>query len=628
MCGIVGAVSAGPVAPSLVERMRDRLEHRGPDAAGLWSSADGRVCLGHRRLAVIDLSEEANQPFVSWDGRFVVTYNGELYNFRGLRAELARLGAQFRTASDTEVLVEAFRAWGEDCLTRLSGMFAFAIWDGADRRLFCARDRAGEKPFHYAVVGDSFVFASELKSLLLWPGLRQVVDYEALADFFVLGCIADPKTIWRHVHKLEAGHALWVEHDEDGARAGTPRQWWDLVFEPDRTVSDWRPLIRDTLEHVVGEMSYADVPVGAFLSGGVDSSSVTAALRRGGLSVSTFTIGFAEEGFDERGWAREVARLYGTDHSERAVEPGDLVGAFPDTVLWHYDEPYNDHSYLPTYYVCRAAREAITVSLSGDGGDETFAGYNRYRDLAAWRGPLPLNGATARPPRNHLARLAQAGAGLLRLPVPKPARPPNGALLGSISTCIPEDRLRRVARGPLAAALAGYSPRETVLAHARKAPPDEVGIVNTRRYLDLKLTLGSDILVKVDRASMAVALEVRPVYLHRDVLELAARIPPGLLADGREPKKLLKSALEPWLPLDLLYREKAGFTMPLGSWLRSDLQGLLGDLDRDGGPLGELLEPAFVRQAVAEHLAGESDSHADMTLHGLVFLDRWLDRWA
>jgi asparagine synthase (glutamine-hydrolysing) len=636
MCGIVGALSPEPVDPGLVERMRDRLAHRGPDAAGLWRSQDGRVCLGHRRLAVIDLSEEANQPFVSPDGRFVVTYNGELYNFRRLRAELERLGAVFRTTSDTEVLLEAFRAWGEACLDRLSGMFAFAIWDAREQRLFCARDRAGEKPFYYATTDGSFVFASELKSLLLWPGFRRELDYEALADFFVLGCVADPRTIWRGARKLAPGHALAVDLGPEGARVGTPRQWWDLVFEPDRTVTDWRPAILDTLERAVSEMAYADVPVGAFLSGGVDSSSIAAALTRTGHDVSTFTVGFAEFEFDEREWAREVARLFDTDHTERVVRAGDVGAVFPETVLWHYDEPFNDHSYLPTYYVSRAAREAITVSLSGDGGDETFAGYGRYRDLAAWTGRLPSsNGAV---PAGRLPALVRSGATAVRaraaravgarLAPPRRARPvPTGALYGAISTCLPENGLRSAARGPLAHALAGYSPRESVLDLLRKAPPDEVGLVNARRYLDLKLTLGSDILVKVDRASMAVSLEVRPVYLHRDVLELAARIPPERLADGDEAKKLLKSALEAWLPRGVLYRRKAGFTMPFGPWLRGELRTLLDDVRGEGRPLGELIEPAFVRKAVASHLAGTSDPHAGMTLHGLVFLDRWLERW-
>jgi asparagine synthase (glutamine-hydrolysing) len=588
MCGIAGALSPVPVDAGVVERMRDRLAHRGPDAAGLWRSPDERVCLGHRRLAVIDLSAEANQPFVSADGRFVVTYNGELYNFRALRSELAQLGAGFRTACDTEVLLEAYRAWGESCLDRLSGMFAFAIWDAREQRLFCARDRAGEKPFYYALAAGSFLFASELKSLLLWPSFRRELDHEALADFFVLGCVADPRTIWRGARKLEPGHSLTVDLTESGPRVGAPRQYWDLSFEPDRSVSDWRPVIRETVQRAAAEMAYADVPTGAFLSGGVDSSSVVAALSHSGHRVSTFTSGFDEESFDERRFAREVARRYRTEHTERLVEPRDVADAFPDTVLWHYDEPFNDHSYLPTLCVCRAARKSITVALTGDGGDEAFAGYNRYAELAAGTG--------------------------------------NGNLTSAISACIGEHALRRVARGRLADALTGYSPSETVASHLRKAPPAEVGLVNSRRYLDLKLTLGSDLLVKIDRASMAVSLEVRPVYLHRAVLELAARIPPELLATPSLAKKLLKSALEPWLPKRLLYREKSGFTMPLGSWLRGDLRGLLGNLG--GGPLGELISPTFVSETVDSHLNGNRAADASMTLHGLVFLDRWLERWA
>ena len=586
MCGITGAVSTRPVDTDLVERMRDLLVHRGPDAAGLWRSADRRVCLGHRRLAVVDLSPEANQPFVSGDGRYSLTYNGELYGFHRLREEL---GVPFRTSSDTEVLLEAYRAWGESCLDRLSGMFAFAIWDSVEQRLFCARDRAGEKPFYYALTGGSFVFASELKSLLLWPSLRTELDYEAVADFFVLGCVVDPRTIWRGVRKLEPGHSLTVELRDGSVTVGTPRQWWDLRLEPDRSVTDWRPEILETLTRVAGEMAQADVPVGAFLSGGVDSSSIVAAVARGGRPLSTFTSGFEAEPFDERRWARTVADRYAADHTESLVEPADVESVFPDWVLRHFEEPFNDHSYLPVLCVSRAAREAVTVALTGDGADELFAGYARYMELA--------DGSYG-----------------------------EAHVLNSISAVTSEKELRPVARGPLADALETYSPTERIREFLHNAPPEEVGVVNSRRYVDLKLTLGGDLLVKVDRASMAVSLETRAVYLHRDMLDLARRIPPEVLADGSEAKKVLKAALEPWLPADLLYRKKQGFSMPLGTWFCNGLRPLLAGLEDESRPLYGLVDPRFVASTVDRHLRGDGDR--SMGLHGFVLLDRWLERWA
>jgi asparagine synthase (glutamine-hydrolysing) len=625
MCGIVGAVSRDPVELALVERMRDRLVHRGPDAAGLWSTEDRRVCLGHRRLAIIDLSPEANQPFASSDGRFVITHNGEIYNFRALRRELEQLGVTFRTNSDTEVLVEAFRRWGADCLPRLSGMFAFAIWDAEKGRLFCARDRAGEKPFHYAQIDGAFVFASELKSLLLWPGFRRELDYTALADFFTFGFIPDPKTVWAAAAKLPPGHSLTVELTPDGPRVSEPAPYWDLEFTPDTSVDDWGAEVRATVTSAADEMSFADVPLGAFLSGGVDSSSVTAALSRAGRSVETFTIGFEDGDFDERPWAEKVARAYKTAHTARLVHADDIESAFRETILWHYDEPFNDHSYLPTYYVCREARRSITVALSGDGGDELFGGYGKYRRLAR---RASLERALSRP----VTQLAAVGARSI-LPSHNGWRERLGhyevsapELLGRmLTTGLTAPALRTAARGPLAATLADYDPMDTVERVLRQAPPEEVGLVNSMRYLDFKLTLGSGILTKVDRASMAVSLEVRPVYLHRDLLALAGRIPGPLLADGRETKKVLKAAFAPWLPHDLLHRPKMGFAMPLGSWLRGGLDSIPEPGTAPQSRLRDVIDVDYVRSVTRTHRSGVADLTA--SFHSFLFLEHWLEKW-
>ena len=621
MCGIVGVLGEGPVDRALVEEMRDRLVHRGPDAAGLWSSSDGRVCLGHRRLTIIDPSPEANQPFVSADGRLAIVLNGEIYNFRSLRTELEREGVVFRTRSDTEVLLEAYRAWSEDCLSRLSGMFAFAIWDESLGRLFCARDRAGEKPFHYAATSGGFAFASELKALLPWSGFRKEIDWTAVADFLSLGFVPDPKTVWEGAKKLPPGHCLDVVLRETGEPVvGEPRSYWDFDLEPDHAVVEWEERIRDALEDAAGEMTVADVPVGTFLSGGVDSSSVTAALAKGGTRLTAFTVGFEESAYDERPWAELVARTYGVEHIERTVVPGDVASVFRDTILWHYDEPFNDFSYLPTYYVCREARRSITVALSGDGGDEVFGGYGKYALLARRAG---LERSLSRP----VSQLVAAGARGV-LPGPELRRradryrvPHDELLLSTLVTGIPPKDLRDVARGPLADVLETYDPTDSVRPHLAKAPPAEVGLVDAMRYLDFKTTLGAGILTKVDRASMAVSLEVRPVYLNREVLDLARRVPGARLARRNEAKTLLKSAVSPWLPDAVVKRPKMGFAMPLGEWLRTEIGS---EVDRGAGRIAEVVEPAFTAEVRGRHLRGEDRTAA---LHSLVFLDHWLERW-
>lgn len=622
MCGIVGVLGREPVDESLVVVMRDRLVHRGPDAEGVWSSPDNRVCLGFRRLAIIDPSPDANQPFVSADGRLAIVLNGEIYNFRSLRSELETLGASFRTRSDTEVLLEAYRAWGPGCLARLSGMFAFAIWDRDEARLFCARDRAGEKPFHYAVADGSFAFASELKALLPWSELRQEIDWTAVADFLTFGFIPDPKTIWTGVRKLPPGH--WLAVDLAGeATVAEPVPYWDFELDPDESVDDWSDAIRSTLERAAAEMTVSDAPVGMFLSGGVDSSSVAAALACAGQPLTAYTIGFEEGDYDESAWAAQVAEAYGVPHVCRTVRPADVDSAARDRILRHYDEPFNDQSYLPTYFVCREARRSITVALTGDGGDETFAGYRKYRQLAQRAG---VERGLSRP----VTQLVAAGVeGILPSESRLRARfhpyrqNADELVLSMLVTGVETKVLREFARGPLGQVLRSYDPLDSVRPHLLNAPPTEVGLVDSMRYLDVKTTLAGGILTKVDRASMAVSLETRPVYLHRDMLDLARRIPGRRLVTGREAKTLLKEALEPWLPHELLHRPKMGFAMPLGDWLRGGFD--LGGNATGRKPLADVLDSSWLEQVRLHHLAGEDRTTA---LHAFSCLQGWLEHWA
>ncbi len=625
MCGIVGAVSTAPVSQKLIEGMRDRLEHRGPDHAGVWRSDDGRVCFGHRRLSIIDLSPEANQPFISRDGRFVVTFNGEIYNFKELRKELETQGIEFFTDSDTEVLIESFRRWGDNCPEKLSGMFAFALWDKDERRLFCARDRAGEKPFYYAMTGDSFIFASELKALLPYPGFRQDLDHAALIDFLTLGFVAEPKSIWKDCRKLPAGHSLSVSMKPDGSvKASEARAFWDWELRPDYSVKDWGPQILNALQNASAEMAFADVPVGTFLSGGVDSSSVTAALSKSGCSVQTFTIGFEDQTYDERPWARKVAELYRTRHTEKTVRADDIPADF-QKLLWHYDEPFNDYSYLPTFHVCREARKSITVALSGDGGDEVFGGYRKYQRLGLMETvdrfmPAPVNRILALGANAFLPNTSRFRRTVLQYTADVPKM-----MLDALTLGFQLPVLRAASRGELAETLRHYSPMEVVSSLLERAPPDEVGLINSMRYLDLKLTLAGDILVKVDRASMAVSLEVRPVYLHREILELAARIPPRLLADRSHSKEVLKRALKPWLPDSILYRRKQGFAMPLKNWIGESLRHLFTE-QIEASPVDELLDPQLLRDVADKHISGKADQTS--VIHSLFFLRHWAAKWA
>jgi|tagenome__1003787_1003787.scaffolds.fasta_scaffold20988996_5 asparagine synthase (glutamine-hydrolysing) len=622
MCGIAGALSRSPVAEKTITAMRDTLAHRGPDAAAVWRSRDERVALGHRRLAIIDLDARSNQPMVSHDGRLVITFNGEIYNYKALRRELELEGVAFRTQSDTEVLLEAFRRWGQAMPERLSGQFAFAIWDADTRRLFCARDRAGEKPFHYALVDGAFLFASEIKALLEWPGFPRRIDHQALIDFLAMGFIADPKTVWRDIRKLPPAHWISVELSEAGAAVVEgPTRYWSLRFAPrDRDVS--ADELRAALVHAADETAVADVPLGTFLSGGVDSSAVTAALSLSGHDVRSFTIGFDEAGYDERPWARQVAERYHTRHTERTVDASDVVPVM-DRLNWHYDEPFGDYSSIPTYYLCREARQSITVALSGDGADELFAGYRKYQRLARraeLSGVLPRGVAAfiskALPDGKHWHRtLRQYGLAAPQM------------LTDMLCIGFPLPLLRQVARGPLAEALRDYDPSLLVEELLTNAPPEEVGLINAMRHLDFALTLPGDMLVKVDRASMASSLEVRALFLQRDVMELAAAIPPRQLANRDAAKLLLKDAARPWLPHALLDRRKQGFAMPLPQWLREE-SALGGRLQSPVGqaPVDELLDATKLVSLRTAHANGVRD--ATGMLHGVFVLGQWFERWS
>ncbi|HTV46354.1 MAG TPA: XrtA/PEP-CTERM system amidotransferase [Stellaceae bacterium] len=615
MCGIAGIFDCrgrGETDRRLLRRMTDVLGHRGPDGDGFYYAPG--VGLGHRRLAIIDLAG-GDQPLFNEDRSVSVVFNGEIYNFQELMTELVALGHVFRTRCDTEVIVHAWEEWGERCLDRFDGMFAFALCDERSETLFLARDRFGEKPLYYSLLNDGrLLFGSELKSLLASPELDRRLDPQAIEEFFAFGYIPDPRSIYQGVRKLPPANFLVLRR---GEAIGEPRPYWDLRFIDGVGIGQ-----REAEEELIGRLResvrlrmIADVPLGAFLSGGVDSSAVVAmmaGLRR--EPVSTFSIAFGTSGFDESAYAAAVARRYRTDHHVRHVDPNafDLL----DRLATIYDEPFGDSSALPTLRVCAMARENVTVALSGDGGDEVFAGYRRYRWHVseervrrvlprALRGPLfGLLGAIY-PKLDWAPRPLRAKATLIEL-----ARDPADAYVASVSVCT-EPLRRRLFSPALARDLQGYDAGEVVRGHiARSGSEDPLSQV---QYADFKTYLPGDILTKVDRASMARSLEVRVPLLSHPFVEWAARLPSHCRLVRGEGKAIFKSALAAHLPDDILYRPKQGFAVPLAAWFRGPLrEPMRRRLDGPALRQSGLFDMATIGRLLDQHQAGVRDHSATL----------------
>ncbi len=623
MCGIAGifhAETPKPVDPRRVERMCDVLAHRGPDGAGIWTAPG--VGLGHRRLSIIDITGSP-QPMHSVGGRAVIVFNGEIYNFQELRCELEGLGAQFKTGGDTEVILQAWLQWGVDCLTRLHGMFAFALYDRERRELFLARDRLGVKPLFMAPLSDgSLAFASELKGLLAHPLLRREVDPLALEDYLAWGYVPDHRSFLKGVEKLPAGHYRLLRQ---GNLPTSSVQWWDISFA-DRAKGATADLSAELLHHMragVASRMISDVPLGAFLSGGVDSSSVVALMAETSREpVRTCSIGFDVAALDETSYAQAVATRFGSEHRSRIVDPNDF--SVIDRIAEIFDEPFADASALPTLRVCELARENVTVALSGDGADEAFAGYRRQlfhaREEAA-RAVLPASlrvpvfGALGRawPKADWAPRPLRAKATLLALA----ASGEEGYARG-LAVIAPEQRERLYSDAFLR--LRGeYRAEDPLIATMRQAPARNG--LDRAQYADLKFWLPGDILTKVDRTSMAVSLEAREPLLDHRLIEFAARLPQRQRIRGMQGKWLVKHTMERYLPRDILYRPKQGFVTPLAQWLRGPLAaearaiGASSTLARTGWFNAKRLSVL-----AEEHISGRSD-HARL-LWQLLMLDR------
>lgn len=627
MCGIAGVVRFAAdqaVDEEVLMAMGRAISHRGPDAQGIWS--DGGIGLVHRRLSIIDL-EGGDQPIGNEDGSIQVVFNGEIYNYRTLRRDLESRGHVFRTSSDTEVLVHLYEENGPALVNHLRGMFAFAIWDNERKRLLLARDRLGIKPLYVYRGGDAVVFGSELKAILAWPGLRRELDPIALEDYLAFGVVPGSRSIFRGVEKLPAAHVLEVGH---GRLQSDARRYWRLHLDPDSSLSveSWTESVKAKIDEVVKLHLIADVPVGALLSGGIDSSLLVAeCARHASGPLRTFSIGFRERAFDELPYARDVARRYGTEHIDEVVTP-DAVSLI-DELTHHFDEPFADASAVPSYLVARLASQSVKVVISGDGGDEAFGGYARYaHDLAEarLRGRIPhwfRHGALGPlaaiwPKADWLPRPLRAKTRLTNL-----ALDPEFAYANTMMLC--RDPLRRkLLASRLAAEVDGHDPSWLIRREYRDASRGDAlgGMIGA----DTAVILPDDFLVKVDRSSMAHGLEVRPPLLDHELVELTARMPSDLKVRRGQTKWLLRACFRGELPDSILDRPKQGFEVPLDLWLRGPLRDMFEDvvLGADS-TVADLLDIRVVRALARAHCQGIG-RHGPI-LWSVLMLARWSERY-
>ncbi len=598
MCGICGIFEFDrqePFPDALIRRMSNTIVHRGPDDEGIYSGEG--VGFGFRRLSIIDVGG-GHQPISNEDGSLWVMLNGEIYNYPELRRELESQGHCLSTRSDTETIVHLYEEYGEKCFERLRGMFAIALWDSRKRRLLLARDRVGKKPLYFAADGQRIVFGSELKALLAAGNLSRQVDPEALSDYFSFGYIPAPKTIYRAVRKLLPGHYLVASGMELREVC-----YWDFGFGKveNRSEDEWCEILRHELCEATRVRLMSEVPLGAFLSGGVDSSAVVANMSRLlQRPVTTCSIGFSEQEYDEAENARDVANFFRTEHHEEMVKPNALD--ILDKLVWHYDEPFADSSAVPTYYVSRIARRHVTVALGGDGGDESFAGYRRYyfdkveNDLRRHVPPAIRNsvfGLLGRiyPPLAWAPRVFRAKATLESL-----SRSPLAGYFNSISIFRPADK-QKLFTPDFQNNLNDYN-SIGVLEHYynRAGTEDQLSRI---QYVDIKTYLPDDILAKVDRASMAVSLEVRAPLLDHKLMERAATVPSSLKLHGKTGKYIFKKAIASQVPSEVLKRRKQGFAVPLNRWFRKELRELTQEtlFGTDDG----ILDRGFLKRIWDQH---------------------------
>jgi asparagine synthase (glutamine-hydrolysing) len=624
MCGICGELrfDGRAVDPAELLGMRDRLVHRGPDAEGLYLAPDARAGLGFRRLRIIDLSANGNQPMENEDGTVRVVFNGEIYNFRELRARCEARGHRFRSRTDTEVIVHLYEDRGVEAIEALDGMFAIAIWDERRRRLILARDRAGKKPLFYYRSEACLAFASEMKAFVARPDFDVDIDRASIPYYFTFGYVPNPATFYRNVFHVPPGTVMTV--DADGTIAS--RRYWRLEFP---RAGEVKPIaradavagVRDRVTQAVQRRLVSDVPLGAFLSGGLDSTIVVGLMSRAiAEPIKTFSIGFeGDPAYDETSYARLASQRYGTDHTEFRVSPS-AIGLI-DTLLWHHDGPFGDSSAVPTYIVSRLTREKVTVVLTGDGGDELFAGYLRfYAAVLAERLPrlagraaeLMLSALPTPSNDRHLLSRAQRFFRVANRPFDERLAEWSALFYGSVAELL---------RPEFAATLQPIEP----LRHLR----DELPVMDGRSLLSRALHanfvsyLADDLLVKADRCTMANSLEARSPFLDRELVEYVAQLPDEYKLRGRETKSILREAFADLVPPPILNRGKMGFGVPLGAWFRGELRDYLRDLLLDPGARHrEYLNPPFVERLVARQMDGTE--HLGHQLWTVMCFERWL----
>ncbi len=627
MCGIAGIFhfeTAKPVDPARLTAMTDAMLHRGPDGSGVWTAPG--VGLGHRRLSIIDL-EGSPQPMPTADEAFTIVFNGEIYNYADLRAELQGRGHVFRTAGDTEVILNGYREWGAGVLPRLNGMFAFAIHDARNQTLFMARDRLGVKPlFHARLPDGSLIFASELKGLLAHPALRREPDLTAIEDYLAFGYVPDDACIVAGVQKLPAGHSLTITR---GKPVPQPEVWWDVDFSSRSSAGEGelKEELRALLHDAVRLRMVSDVPVGAFLSGGVDSSTVVAMMAELSRSpVQTCSIGFDVAALDETAYADRIAERFATDHRKRTVAADDFSAL--DVLAHAFDEPFADASALPTWRVCQLARETVTVALSGDGADEAFAGYRRHKFQhaeervrgilpASLRNPVFGTLGSLYPKADWAPQKFRAKSTFINL-----ARSGAEAYARSVGVTPPEMRAGLYSE-VFARQLGGHRAENRFIRLMESAPARDP--LDRAQYADLKFWLPGDILTKVDRTSMAVSLEAREPLLDYRLIEFAARLPLSMRLRGGQGKWLLKKTMEGHLPDDILYRPKMGFVTPISQWFRGALAQDARDMaSRSRVAQSGWFDGARLEKIVAEHQSGISD-HGRL-IWQLVMLNKAIER--
>ncbi len=626
MCGICGVV--GQADEQLINSMLARMAHRGPDDEGVYiaeTSTTERVGLGHLRLSIIDLSPAGHEPMPDRSNQIWLTFNGEIYNFKELRRELEALGHVFKSDTDAEVIIYAYREWGRECLSRLNGMFAFAIWDARDESLLLARDRLGIKPLYYADTPAGFAFASEIKALLAIPEFDRAVDLSALDQFMTFLWTPDPKTAFRGVRKLPPAHCL--VYREGRAEVF---EYWDIAFDEDDDISEaeWADRLREQITRSVRAQMIADVPLGAFLSGGLDSSTIIALMTGVATQqVTTYTFGFKQEDLrydileDDVKYARVVGRKFQTDYHEQYLEP-HVMELLPKLV-YHMDEPVADPAIITSYLICRAARERLTVLLSGMGGDEVFAGYPRHAAVKIAEAynlipPFLSKPVVAALPGAKPGRFTALFRNTKKL-ARSAAKPVRERYLG-FGTYFTEAEKREMYTGDLREAASGFDAYEQHRKYFDRVSGED--FINQMLYVDLKTFLPCLNLTYTDKTSMAASMEVRVPLLDHELVEMAARMPARLKLKGLTGKHILKRAAEAWLPREIIHRKKAGFSAPVRAWLVRDLRDMVEDLlsesniNRRG-----YFNYQNVRRLIDENLAGREDNN--LKIFQLLTLELW-----